>query len=208
MTKLDRVIFVCLVTGGGAAMEGAGCSSSSNSATPAANDAGAEASIGVGVKAGADGAVTHVTLQWAVASVTTLPVVAGPDGGSGEASEAGAGEAGTSEGGIDAGALDAGAPDAGEIEDGGEPVVSDAGGDGSASLADLPPLAGVQVCIYQNSAIPCVTTQADGTFSLPGLPTGRTSSSSSPRTATSPLSCRSRPPAPTWTSETTRSPCT
>jgi hypothetical protein len=41
-----------------------------------------------------------------------------------------------------------------------------------AGVAPVPsgPIAGVQVCVYQNSAIPCVTTQADGSFMMTRLP--------------------------------------
>ena len=169
MTRLEVAIFLCVATGLSAAMAGAGCSSSSNSATPAAatTEGGAEASVTVDVDAGADGGVARVTLQWAVGMVSVLPSLPG-DGGAGDA---GVGEAAASDGGTESGAPDAVAPDSGETEDSGEPVVSDAAIDGAvASLADQPPLPGVQVCVYQDSTIPCVTTQTDGTFSLPGLP--------------------------------------
>ena len=48
--------------------------------------------------------------------------------------------------------------------------MADASDTDGMSLSDFPPLAGVTVCVYQNSAIPCVMSQADGTFTLPGLP--------------------------------------
>ena len=174
MTTLRGLIFVCSGAGLAATMAASGCSSSSSPATPGTDGGGPEASVVVTVDAGADGPMgaSIVTLQWAVGEVAHLP--SGPgDGGVAEAGvseagvvpEAGAAEAGLGDAGVDAGEADAAAPDAGEIDDAGAGEKVD-----GASLANLPPLAGVQVCVYQNSSFPCVTTQADGTFTLPGLP--------------------------------------
>jgi hypothetical protein len=158
MTRLRGATFVCAAAGLGVAVAAAACSSSSNPTAPSA-DGGPEASV-VAARDGAspDGATT-VTLQWAVGDVKNgdFTVVSG-DGGPTEAGASDAGDAGPTDGGaIDDAAAEAGVDDASGKVDG-------------ASLANLPPLPGVTVCVYQNSAIPCVTTQADGTFSLPGLP--------------------------------------
>jgi hypothetical protein len=82
------------------------------------------------------------------------------------------------EGGASAGAIDAGADspsdagfdgpsDAGfDVATGSEEAPSDPGaGDGGYQS-----LAGVSVCVYQNTAIPCVTTDANGMFTISGLP--------------------------------------
>jgi hypothetical protein len=41
-------------------------------------------------------------------------------------------------------------------------------------VTQYPPLEGVEVCAYGNSAIPCVTTDASGKYTLPGVATGAT----------------------------------
>ena len=178
MTRLHGVIFVCAVAGLGATMVAAGCSSSSSPASAAA-DGGPEATVAPTPDgASPDAAPTTITVQWAVV-----------DGFGGAAADGGSSEAGADDGGgadaAEAGAGDAGAGDGGDGLDGdaGVATVADAtvtpadaaGGtdadtDGSMSLTNLPPLPGVTVCVYQNSTIPCVTSQADGTFTLPGLP--------------------------------------
>ncbi len=172
MTRLDGVIFVCVTAGLAGVAAAAGCSSSSNSASPA-TDAGPKMTVtppapDSGTSSEGGGA-TSVTLQWAVGEVKGSPYVPGPDGGSeGGVDDAGAtGEGGAGEGGApDGGSGEAGA----EGDDGGASDASFSQKVDGASLANLPPLPGVTVCVYQNSAIPCVTTQADGTFTLPGLP--------------------------------------
>ena len=176
MTRLDGVIFVCMTAGLAGVAAAAGCSSSSNTAGPTA-DAGPNAKVTPPADSGASseaGGATSVTLQWAVGNVQGAPYVPGPDGGSpGGVDDAGAtGEGGTPEGGTP----ESGAPDGGsgetvaEGDDGGPSDASFSQKVDGASLANLPPLPGVTVCVYQNSAVPCVTTQADGTFTLPGLP--------------------------------------
>jgi hypothetical protein len=172
MTRLDGVIFVCATAGLAGVAAAAGCSSSSSSATPGV-DAGpttvTPAADG-GTPASADGGgATSVTLQWAIGEVMGGPYVPGPDAGS----DGGVDDSGsTGEGGT----LESGVPDGGsgetiaEVDDGGLSDASFSQKVDGASLANLPPLPGATVCVYQNSAIPCVTTQADGTFTLPGLP--------------------------------------
>ena len=175
MTRLNGVIFVCVATGLGAGAAASGCSSSSSS-NPAApgDDGGAEASV-LPDAAAPDSAVTKVMLQWKVVSGAPPATDGGPvdsgavsdgavvdAGSSGDASDGAVSEAGVGDAAVDAAdsaALDAGsnADDAGDATD----VVN---------LGGLPPLSGVQVCIYQDSSFPCVSTQADGTFTMPGLP--------------------------------------
>ncbi len=177
MTRLNGLIFVCVATGLGAGVAAAGCSSSSSNPAAPGDDGGAEASV-VPDAAPPDSAPTTATLQWKV--VSRAPATdRGPGdsdagdgavsdgavvdaGSSGDASDGAVSEAGVGDAAVDAGdsaALDAGstADDAGDATD----VVN---------LGGLPPLSGVQVCIYQNSSFPCVSTQADGTFTMPGLP--------------------------------------
>jgi hypothetical protein len=67
------------------------------------------------------------------------------------------------DGGAHAKTSDAGAHGAGPAA-----AASDGGSAGGFGMAT--PLAGVEVCVYQNSTLPCVTTQSDGTFSMTGLP--------------------------------------
>jgi hypothetical protein len=171
MTRLYGVISVCAAAVLGTAMVGAGCSSSSSPAAPVL-DAGTEASVTATPDgASPDGAPTTITVQWMVVDAYS----GGDDGGATEAGALDAGDAGT----IDAGA-DAGADADVDAGDGATPSAADGGADAATvvdasdtdgmSLTNLPPLPGVQVCVYQNDAIPCVTTQADGTFTLPGLP--------------------------------------
>jgi hypothetical protein len=152
MTRLRGVIFASAATMAPAALTAAGCSSSSPNSTTSGSEAGVEASVGTGEAGGAKGGTdagssdASLNLQWKVTVFNTpTPGVIGGDSGSGDA---GAGDAGTTDATAD-GSADA----------------SDDGGIGAA-----PPLSGVQVCIYQNSAIPCVTSQDDGTFTLSGLP--------------------------------------
>jgi hypothetical protein len=183
MTRLNGLIFVCVATGLGAGVASAGCSSSSSNPVAPADDGGAEASV-VPDAASPDSAPTTATLQWKVVSGAPPATDGGPvdsdagdgavsdgaivdagstgDASDGAVSEAGATEAGAGDAALDAGdsaALDAAsnADDAGDATD----VVN---------LGGLPPLSGVQVCIYQNSSFPCVSTLADGTFTMPGLP--------------------------------------
>jgi len=142
MTRLRGVIFACGAAMAGAAMVVAGCSSSSSPAA-AGNEAGAEASVATG-EAGAEGGAD----AGADSSLTLqwkVTLFNTP------ASEI-AGDSGSTDGGAGDATSDA-SSDAGD------------GGDGAA-----PPLPGVQVCLYQNSTFPCVTTQADGTFTMTGLP--------------------------------------
>jgi hypothetical protein len=166
MTRLYGVIFVCAAAVLGTAMAGAGCSSSSSPAAPA-SDGGPEATVTVTPDgASPDGAPATITLQWMV-----VDGYGGDDGGAPEASAVDAGDAGTIDAGVDAD-VDAGD---GAIPDGSDgeadaATVADASEMDGMSLTNLPPLPGVAVCVYQNSAIPCVMTQADGTFTMPGLP--------------------------------------
>jgi hypothetical protein len=181
------VIFVCAATGLGAAGAAAGCSSSSSSSNPTAPvDAGLGEEANVAVDSGFDGGATSVTLQWKVVSYSS------PDGGVADngstdaaasdgaaadsaatdsaAADSGASEAGVSE--ASAGDAEAGAGDAGTVAEGTD-AETDAGETDAAQGVDLgtaPPLPGAQVCVYQMSAFPCVTTAADGTFTIPGLP--------------------------------------
>jgi hypothetical protein len=181
MTRLRGAIFVCVASGLGASIAGTGCSSSSNGAAPGV-DAATDSNVDVTPDGAApDGAATTVTLQWAVTALLGgNPYV---DGGPTEAGiDGGVTDGGASEGGIDGGAGEGGASDASAgdasagdaaISDGSAGVAEggdDAGDAGDGAAATEPPLPGVTVCVYQNSAIPCVTTQADGTFTIPGLP--------------------------------------
>ena len=54
-------------------------------------------------------------------------------------------------------------------DDGGVADGADASGNTNGD-GGIQGLAGVRVCAYQNSAIPCVTTDADGIFTIVGLP--------------------------------------
>jgi hypothetical protein len=194
MTRLNGLISVCVASGLGAAMAAAGCSSSSNPVT-AENEAGT-----TGPTDGAaspDGAVTSVVLQWKVVGGGGGDDGGVTDGGPGDSGvtdggpgDSGAGDSAVSDGAVadsalavsdasDGAATEAGVAEAGagDAEAGAEDAATvlatggDAGDAGNAiSLGDLPPVSGVQVCIYQNSSFPCVTTQADGTFTMPGLP--------------------------------------
>jgi hypothetical protein len=154
MTSRRWVLFASIVTAplavAGSAVSGC---ASSNSATPA--EAGVEASVisdAGPAEAAADGATHTVQLQW---SVRPLHLQAGV---------AGSGDAGDAAVAPEAGATEAGVDDAAGGADG--------AGDGSAEAGDggRPMLEGVKVCVYQNSAIPCVTSGANGEFILPGLP--------------------------------------
>jgi hypothetical protein len=175
MTRLDGAIFVCVTAGVAGLTASAGCSSSSNSAA-STTDAGSQTPVVSATDSGTagDGAVTIVTLQWAVGLVMNGPYVPSADGGAeggmddaAAPGEGGAGEGGTPEG----GAAEGGSGETvAESDDAGPSDASFSQKVDGASLANLPPLPGVTVCVYQNSAIPCVTTQADGTFTLPGLP--------------------------------------
>ena len=87
------------------------------------------------------------------------------------AADSAASEAGVSQAG--AGDAEAGAADAGTVAEGTDAGETDAGETDAAQGVDLgtaPPLAGAQVCVYHMSAFPCVTTAADGTFTISGLP--------------------------------------
>jgi hypothetical protein len=170
MTTLRRVTCVCLATGLGGAAAIAGCSSSNDSppSQPGTPDASPDAPVADG---GVDGSLK---LQWGVNVL----------GGTGIYLD----EAGTSDGG-DAGAqdssVDTGAPADGAVDDSGgggslstlfsgDATVGAADGsssdEGGGGVSSLPPLPGVTICIYQNSAIACATSAADGTFTLTGLP--------------------------------------
>jgi hypothetical protein len=187
MTRLNGVILVCAATGLAAAVAAAGCSSSSS------NPAGPiEAGVAAGVEASAaDAGETTLLLQWKVVSFSPADggVADNADGGADDdaasdggasdstASEAGVSEAGVSEAGVgeagvsEAGGEDAGAGVADAAVDAGEGT-DEAGADAGnlINLANAPPLPGVQVCVYQNTTLPCVTTAADGTFMMMGLP--------------------------------------
>jgi hypothetical protein len=179
--KLRRVTFVCLAAGIGGAAAVAGCSSSSNpDTTPAANTPGADASSQVGsVDGGGD---AGVTLQWAVQELMSTVYVS--DGGGADldasgasdtgATDAGTGDTGTTDASDDAstGSLGNGTVDASAdaTVTAGDAAASDDGGDDGGGISSLPPLPGVSVCVYQNSAIPCTTTGSDGTFTMPHLP--------------------------------------
>ena len=58
-----------------------------------------------------------------------------------------------------------GLDDGGMVADAAAVMSASAVGDGGAQGIE-----GVDVCVYENSAIPCVVTDADGVFTLPGLP--------------------------------------
>ena len=62
---------------------------------------------------------------------------------------------------VDAGGTDGGPGDAGE-----EAVVVSSGGLRSSAS----PIAGVEVCVYMRDDIPCATSAADGSYTLPGVP--------------------------------------
>jgi hypothetical protein len=166
MTRLHGVIFACAATGLCTAMIAAGCSSSSSPASPS-QDGGAEANVALTPDAASlKGVQTTVTVQWKVVDLSSAP----PDGGTDAGSDGGEID-------VDGGDGDASAGDASDGATADAPVEESegAGDDGSAqdggvTLSSLPGLPGVTVCVYTNSAIPCVTTQGDGTFSMPGLP--------------------------------------
>ena len=186
MTRLSGVIFVCVATGAAAAaMAAAGCSSSSSNPAAPVSEAAAEASV----EADAEGeaAVTSVALQWKVVSGApgdggvmdngpgdgSTSDDGGPASGDGAASDGATTDDAASDAGISDASVEDAAPtvdaEAAVAEGGGDVDAGDASG-GAVDLSNLPPLAGVQVCIYQNSSAPCVTTQADGTFTMSGLP--------------------------------------
>lgn len=122
-----------------------GCSSS-NSTSPGGNDAaagGVEAGTSLDAAADAEGGSKTVAITW---QILRQPVA----GAASSRGDAGADEAGTAE----AGADEAGTADA---------------GDGGGRVSGVPPVEGVKVCVYQNSAIPCVMTDANGDFTLAGL---------------------------------------
>jgi hypothetical protein len=181
MTRLNGLIFVCVATGLGAGVAAAGCSSSSSNPAAPGDDGGAEASV-VPDAAPPDSAPTTATLQWKVVSGAPPATDGGPvdsDAGDGAVSDGAVVDAGSSGDASDGAVSEAGVGDAAADAGGGDAVadVSDAAalddaGDATdvVNLGGLPPLSGVQVCIYQNSSFPCVSTQADGTFTMPGLP--------------------------------------
>jgi len=147
----------------------AGCSSTT---TPGAPEAGAEAGA-AGATGGSAGAGAGGKAG------------GGAGGGAGGAAKDGGADAPSSQGlrlqmrvtilpqalvavhsvGGDGGARHGGERDAGE-KDGAT------AGDGgiAAALGAAMPLPGVEVCVYQDSSIPCATTQADGSFTMTGLP--------------------------------------
>jgi hypothetical protein len=154
-----------------------GCSSSSNNAAPTAQEGGTDASTA------SDGSVTDtgaakpgrtLSLTWRVVEGGPSRPYVGYDGGG-----AGAG------GGVDAGSDEAGADASGALNDaesdaaftdasssttdaesdGSEPSAAADAGDGGAM-----PLEGLEVCVYQNAAIPCVMTDSTGKFTIGGLP--------------------------------------
>jgi hypothetical protein len=176
MTRLHGVIFAFVATGLGTAMIAAGCSSSSSPASPS-QDSGTEANVAITPDAASlRGAQTTVTVQWKIVDLSSPP----PDGGTDAGSDGGESDGGESDGGeidVDSGDGDASAGDANDGATADAPVEeSDAAGDdgaaqdGGVTVNALPGLPGVTVCVYTNSAVPCVTTQGDGTFSMPGLP--------------------------------------
>jgi hypothetical protein len=61
------------------------------------------------------------------------------------------------------------APDGGAGADGGA-ASADAGLGGDAAASTNVPIEGAQVCVYQNTSIPCVTSAGDGTFTMSGIP--------------------------------------
>ncbi len=128
-----------------------GCSSS-NSTSPGGNDAaagGVEAGTSLDAAADAEGGSKTIAITW---QILRQPVA----GAASSRGDAGADEAGTAEAGADeAGADDAGTADA---------------GDSGRRVSGGPPVEGVKVCVYQNPAIPCVMTDANGDFTLAGLP--------------------------------------
>lgn len=145
MIRRSSIAAACTAAAGALVAAGSACSSSTNSAAPA--DAGAESSTtGSGAEAGAGAeATTSAPTTYSLQWEVVLGV--GP-----------AADSGTT--------TDAAPADAAAVS-----TADDGGDDGGGSAGSIP-IPGAQVCVYQNSAIPCTTTAADGTFTLAGLPGG------------------------------------
>jgi hypothetical protein len=114
-----------------------------------------------------------MTLGAAIAACSSNSTSTGTDAG-------GAGEEDSAATGIDAGGggEDAASPDASAADAGAGPFVSGQVVDGSSLTAakafdatQYSPLAGVQVCLYGQSSVPCATTDANGKYNL-AVPVG------------------------------------
>ncbi len=162
MTKRTSTMSASLSPFAGAALSTlvVGCTSA-NDAHPL-QEAGADASEGPDasiVDAGQTEAGRTITLTWQVA-VSPLLTTEGIEGGA----SAAAVDAG-SDSSNDAGSDSAG--DAATESDAAPPESPPAAGGAAGGYQSL---AGVSVCVYQNRAIPCVTTDANGIFTISGLP--------------------------------------
>jgi hypothetical protein len=146
-----------------------GCSSSSSAATPSDGGGADEASVvadGGGTtpsEGGLSDGSAGLTLQWAI--VNTSPAGAGPDGD-------GSAPVTTGEAGAEAGASEGGEGGSGEgvQSDASSGYTADDASSGDDGGGGPPPVVGVQVCIYQNTAIACQTSDQNGQFTLTGLP--------------------------------------
>jgi hypothetical protein len=128
-----------------------GCTSA-NDTHPPSPEAGPEASEVPDasiVDAASIEAGRTIKLTWRVAAAPLLTTEGLDDGGSAAAVDAGS---------------DAPSDADSDVATGSEPAPPDAGAGGYQNLA------GVSVCVYQNAAIPCVTTDANGIFTISGLP--------------------------------------
>jgi hypothetical protein len=95
-------------------------------------------------------------------------------GGSGGGSGSGGSKGGA--GGSGAAGTGGGAGDAGNTVSVSGVVVDFSTADATKNFdaTKYPALAGVEVCVYLNTSVPCVTTDATGKYDLPGVPVGPT----------------------------------
>ena len=192
MTKINWIAFLCVGAVPVAVLAPATGCSTSNTASPATVEAGAEASTS---NDDAGSGASGVSLTWGTQIYTVPTVVDGgatsvdsgspSDGGSTSDSDAAA-EGGTA---TDAGLSDAGT--SGDDAGGGLGALLDAGDGGATVVADggvpsgdggIPGVPGVRVCAYlssklttgtvpaESTALACVTSAADGTFVFPDVP--------------------------------------
>ena len=160
-------------------LQATGCNSSNDNAVPA-EEAGADASEpgdASGVDAGQGEASVEaghtITLTWQVAVAPPFATEGLDGGGAGAGGGLDAGSDAPSDTGTGAtseAGSDAAGPEASTGSDAGPEAAASGGPPDAAGDGGVSPLDGVSVCVYQSSAIPCVTTDADGTFALPGLP--------------------------------------
>ncbi len=186
MTRHGRVLVLAVAPLAGAALGAfaVGCTSSSNNTAPpgeAGVDAGEanDATIvdGGESEASAEAAGHTIKLTWQVASGPPLTTEGLDGGGAGAggavdaSSDAPSTDGSSTDAASDA-AVDAGSDAEGEPDAGPDAAASGGPPDANAGDGGYQSLAGVSVCVYQNSAIPCVTTDDGGIFTISGLPAG------------------------------------